>query len=419
MKRSLMVFFILFCQAAAAYAAATITVYPSGNGQFIVQGTGLERVAGIDIAIQYDKTTLANPKVVQGSFVSDSLMVTNTKEGGKVSIASVYAYPRVQSGTGVIAVVSFDNTGSSAANMTSVIPRLLDVNGASLPVVGSVAPIQTDPQPQPSTDTTGGTVSSPTQTALMTPTTTTSGRTTWLGGVSQPTEPGGEKEKIQEQQPAPPVKQEPVNETTLTASVEADVRQQIMTPSAEKKFTAYKSVLNRFRDFKGEKNPQALMKLFTEPDMSGIHQEPAIAFSDGKASVKVFVDVGVSGREAPNFALKGAKLVAIRREKGNVWLLEALPEEKTYEATITILNDSATTEIPLTVVPLIPPDAKIGKEKVMTENDFSLFLKERGTAKVPRYDLNGDGKRDYIDDYIFTGNYLAQLAARDKQTAKK
>ena len=78
---SLLVFSIILSgNAAVAQAAATLSVAPSGNGQYLVQGAGLEWVAGMDVVIQYDKTKLANPRVVQGGLVSGAIMVTNTNE---------------------------------------------------------------------------------------------------------------------------------------------------------------------------------------------------------------------------------------------------------------------------------------------------------------------------------------------------
>jgi hypothetical protein len=48
-----------------------------------------------------------------------------------------------------------------------------------------------------------------------------------------------------------------------------------------------------------------------------------------------------------------------------------------------------------------------GSGKV-NEADFTLFLKERGAENAPRFDLNGDGARNYLDDYIFTANFIVQ-----------
>jgi hypothetical protein len=37
--------------------------------------------------------------------------------------------------------------------------------------------------------------------------------------------------------------------------------------------------------------------------------------------------------------------------------------------------------------------------------DFAQFLKD-GSEPKPKRDLNGDGRHDYQDDFIYTVNYL-------------
>jgi hypothetical protein len=52
----------------------------------------------------------------------------------------------------------------------------------------------------------------------------------------------------------------------------------------------------------------------------------------------------------------------------------------------------------------------------MTNAQFDRYFSGQGTAADPEFDVNRDGKRDYIDDYIITANYLA--AARAVQDRK-
>ena len=66
-----------------------------------------------------------------------------------------------------------------------------------------------------------------------------------------------------------------------------------------------------------------------------------------------------------------------------------------------------------------PEGAKNGKGGGLSEADFNLFLRGAGKAKAPLYDLNGDARRDYIDDYIFTANYIVASERGKKVTAKE
>ena len=44
---------------------------------------------------------------------------------------------------------------------------------------------------------------------------------------------------------------------------------------------------------------------------------------------------------------------------------------------------------------------------------------EPGTPKAPLHDFNGDGVRNYIDEYIFAANILATPKAAVKPAAAK
>jgi hypothetical protein len=205
------------------------------------------------------------------------------------------------------------------------------------------------------------------------------------------------------------------------------VEKEIATPTGEtapqpatqeKSALLNKSVLERFREYQGEQSPKNLIALFKSA-IAGNRQEPTFALSDGKTIVKVFVDLPETGKAAPNFALIDAKLVSLKKSSDSAWVVEVLPNKGTFDAAVIVLEDGKTVKLPLTVAPPLSADAKIGKGGVLSEADFISFMKERGTGKAPRFDLNGDGKRDYIDDYIFTANFLAKADAGKPAAEKK
>ena len=420
----LIVFFILmFGNVAVGHATAILSVSRSGNGQFIVQGKGLEGVAGMEVVIQYDKKALANPTVEQGGLISGSLMVTNTKEAGKVRIATIDAYPQTHSGTGTIATISFDNAGTAPGSMT-INATLVDVKGASLPAQAFVSPFgdAADSSPLPA-DSTAPTTTAPTTTA---PTTTTAtsgavGGYPVLLGVTMPSEETRVEAKIMDDVSAS------ISEPDKSKAKTAEAAERENPPSTSeavqqalpgKGVIQNKSVLDKLRAFHGEKTPKNLMALFDRAT-AGIVQNPMVVLSDGKSLVEILIHVPAAGKLAPNIAVEGAKLISFKKTGEATWVAEVLPNKGTFEATVSVLQDDKTVTLPLTVAPPLPAGIKIGEGGKLTATDFNLFLKERGTDKAPSFDLNGDRKRDYIDDYIFTANYLVRLNAGNKPVEKQ
>ena len=168
----------------------------------------------------------------------------------------------------------------------------------------------------------------------------------------------------------------------------------------------YDSVLKRFKDYQGEKTAAALMALFTKPVAASICQEPAIAVSNGKESIRIRADLPKSSA-TPNFLLNGAAITSlVQDEESGAWLLEILPTAKATKVTVTILYGATTIIFPVTVVPPAIVSAK--------EADFTAFIKD-SSAKTPKFDLNGDGVHDYLDDYIYTGNFRVKKVANGKK----
>ena len=421
-KWSLVVFpVLLFGNAAVSQAAATLTVSPSGNGQYVVRGSGLEGFAGADVIVQYDKTALKNPRIVGGELVSGSMMVTNANQDGIVRIAAIYAYPQTKSGTGTIATITFDSTSASSPtiNVTSD-SKVVDFKGAQIPL--TVVPFtNADSSTQTVTylDTSsggntgaGGNTGSGGNTSGTTSAGGGTGYPVWLGGVNMSADGTTVEAKVKEGAstvvPAPEKVREQSGEALGKEKAEPAGEVSQKAPLADNSGTGDTSILEQFRLFQGEGTPKNLMALFTK-SVAGSGQKPLVALSDGKTRVQVTVECPSAGKKAPNFALKGAKLVSLRKSGASTWVVEALPDKGTFNVTVKVLQDGVLRQIPLTVVPPLPANIKIGNGGKLTEADFNQFLKERGTDKAPRFDLNGDGKRDYVDDYIFTANYLVKL----------
>ena len=173
-------------------------------------------------------------------------------------------------------------------------------------------------------------------------------------------------------------------------------------------------VLERFRTFTGERTMENFLGLFTAASPQGLKQEPPVAIADGTSSVVVTLRLQGKETMTPTFALHGARLVALDQSEDEGWILQVVPAEGKLYAIVSVLTDSGVMDFPLTVAPPVP--AAVLKDVSLTEQGFRHFLKETGAQGQVRYDVNGDGRRDYVDDYIFTANFLA---SRAKSPAKE
>lgn len=402
---------LTLCYSLPAFAIANVSISRTGNGVYVVQGTNLEDISGMDVSFNYD-TTLGKPTVTAGGLVSGSMFAAKA-DNGFIRIGIVTGSGSIN-GTGQIAVVTFDKKGA-AGNVSIPKVSLYKANLTQSPVttdtITSTSDTKTTNQDGGGTQNTG-TVNQNAGTVANQPIV--------VGGtVTLPTDaPAATETKTQPA--APEYREEPKSDQPVAAREPEAKSQETQAKSPEKKLESQKSVLNRFRDYKGELSPKSLIALFDRDEKSGVKQEPAFLLADGKAALKVVVP-SVAGKQAPNFALKKARLVSLKRDADNNWVVEARPEKGAYDASLTMLLDESMVELPLVVAPKV--DIDLDKSGKITEDGFKRFLKERGTEKAPKYDLNGDGRRDYIDDYIFTANYLAyqnnKAKTKEKVTVKE
>lgn len=413
LKFRFILMFVALCMCSASLAlGASVTIVPSGAGSFIVQGDNMNGVAGIDLTIGYDTSTLNGPTVTLGSLASGGFPAFNTTVPGSIRIAIIQTTPL--SGSGPIVAITFA-THTGSGGITSVSAKIIDSKNVLVPTQASIAPGATGTATaDPGLITTAGVPFTQSETtrppATVTTTTPSPTVSAGLGTVSMP----GDNQPKSDVQPAESKTAQPVEPVEVAEATTQQMNQPAVEKKADKvesveiKQTVYGSVLDRFRTYQGEKTPETMIALFTKAVSPTIHQVPAVAICDGKATVRVTVDLAAIKGTSTNFALTGAKMVSLKKEDGSgSWVLDALPQMNTLKATVTILSSGSVIEFPLTVV---PPVAGVSTKQA----DFAAFLKDSG-AKVPKHDLNSDGRHDYLDDFIYTANYLlkSSIAAKD------
>jgi len=388
---------ILLLNASLAMGAS-LSVEPSGIGVSIIKGNSMDGVAGIELILTYDTATLASPTVTQGSLISGAMLAANTNNPGSIRIAVIST--KMFSGSGPVATVSFATyKGVPAVTISS--SRMIDSKG--LPVISGTG----------SPSTTTGFITSPgvpfsQPNSTSTVTAPEAAASTYLGIVNMPSDASNksdtntadtDSELLQFTEPATAKSMDPpIGKNTVETIAENKQFSEPQKPAAAK-ITSYKGVIENFRAYTGEKSPAIFIALFNKKIAPNIRQEPAIALNDGKTPVKLVVELKGNGEKSPNFALNGARLVSLNKDDDSfTWIVEALPQVNMMQASLTILTDMDIMEYPFT---LTPPVEGVSP----AEADFSVFLKD-STAATPKRDLNNDGKHDYLDDYIYTANYL-------------
>jgi hypothetical protein len=411
----------LYVSSTSLALGASLLITSSGGGSYIVQGENMNGVAGIDLTIGYDASSLSTPTVSWGGLVAGALSIANTNVPGSIKIAIIRTEPF--SGSGQVAALSFA-TQSGTGGITSVSAKLIDSKGGAIQAQAAIAPGATGTsvagqglistpgvpfsQPDSSRASSATSVTTPVQAAATQVPTS-------LGSVTMR---GDGQAKI-DKQPAETKSAQPLesqeSSETATRQMKSQLEEKGTDPvepaDVKQTQTIHGSVLDRFRAYQGDKNPEILIALFTKEISPSIRQEPAIVISEGSAVVRVTADVSALKGASTSFALTGAKMVSLKREDGSdIWVLETLPQAGSLKATVTLMNSTSIIEFPLTIV---PPATSVTSSRA----DFAAFLKDSG-AKAPKHDLNGDGLHDYLDDYIYTAHYLIKAGAAEKNTKK-
>ncbi len=396
---------------AAALAAPQLAVLPSGKSSYTVQVSGLAGASGMDVVISYDTASLGSPQVSQGSVAGGTLFLANVNVPGRIHFAFVSTHSIPESGT--VATVSFSPRGGQGG-VTGVTASLVSGGGRQSQIAASFSNQQAADNSswqQPGGGNSSGGPSSQASTSVDTAAKSPAANPAGLGTLTLGT-PQGESQEKKEAAPLSATP-EPPQPATLPAAEPSQVKaeSQAAEPAAapRPRLTPPPGVLQLFSRYGGERTPQALQALFVPPKDSWVRQDPPLAPSDGKSAVKVTVELPDLPRHSPNFALVGAKAISLRMVGEKSWQVELLPTAGVVESTL-LMADEGTVEIPITVIPPMP--ASYGGKPLAP--GMARFLKERGTEKAPAGDLNGDGRRDAVDDYIYVGNALLQGEAVQK-----
>lgn len=424
MTTSRLTLFSLWLQLALApvCAASSIAVSsPAADGVFLLQGEAFDRVAGLELSISYDGGTLSNPRVATGALAGDMMSVVNP--GNPIRMVLVGAGRSID-GSGPIASISFQRTGSSPGRITAVNATMIGADGRKVPLARTsitnpsidqpiTEPVRRQAQFDPSSP---GTVELPegagnAPEATPPPDIPPPGTEVPDAGqpMEQPQQEQPQQEQPQQEQPesAEQPQDVPGGEAAQPPGTAGEPGQ---GPGGGTGTAATGSetptVLQRFAEFKGERTVDALVALFDAPAGTGnLSQSPPIVISDGKATAIVSIR-NVPGDATPRFVFQAATFVSLAKVGEREWEVTVRPDAGAVKASVGILTATGSQELPLTVA---PPAPLAGKPGPISREDFAFFLKERGTEAAPKYDLDGDGKRDYVDDYIFAANYLVKV----------
>ena len=354
-----------------AFAEITMFVSPDGDGAYILEGDNAQGVEAIDLLIGYDTSSLEDPKVeAQGGTITDvyagtpgMLHVTVMRENPDTSFELHLKFDKKGDSPGVIHSVSATARGRDGRNYAaSTDTKALSpstTNAAIMPAKESAAVSSADGASE----------------------------TLQAGVVYQGT---------------PDMAPDRGSGTGAASSAGGTATSPEQSATIEKTIRCNeKSVLERFREFKGEKGLKEFAALFKCSDRESILQEPAIVLSDGKTPVLIKLELRPDGNYSPDIALSGAKLVSSKKAGEKSRVITALPHKGAWQARLRLKTDREMVDFPLIVAPPI----KIAKG--MNAKSFLAAL----NSYLSNQAAGRHGKNDlYRDEYIFTANYLANLA---------
>jgi len=426
-----------------ATADANLTLVPAGGNVFVLQGTNLKNLAVLDFEFSYDQLNMKNPRAVRGEMIpQDAIFDFNPTVPGEIRLFTRIRQKPVN-GNGTLATFSFEGVDNAEGFIRSMSANLVSVSAT--PVIARVQILSRPQQqtPQPQQQPTQEIVQTPppaireqtTQTVQYNPAQTiqsgskspvnnssvsaAASAATSLGSVTLSAN-HPDKEVEATQAATSRAESQPPSRQAAAVPAQQGTQPEMATTAPSKPFKSvtYKSVLERMKERAGAGTPQSLTALFNPEPGQIVQQEPAILIADGESIVALRVELPLSLKETPSFSLRKASMVSLHQNDDGSWLIQARPHKNSIESHLSVNCDGGTVLFPLVVAP--PIDPALVNRGNPTESALSGYLKSKETGPGGGLDLNGDGKIDYVDDYIFTANFLAgQKDSKLKATTQK
>lgn len=386
---------VFFIPPVSVLATPLVSVSSVGGGNFQIEGVGIERAAAFDLTLSYDASVLTNPRVAAGSLVAGGMLEINANTPGVVRIVIMRITP--VTGSGLIATLSFNQNGENVGKIHSLNVKLLNIDGQPLHTATKIINL-----PDPS--------------AKALPTPISSAKT-----VTENNTPSSNKKHLTTEFPfQPETKPALLVEQETTSVIESDSNKESPDKVAPtEQIIIHKSVLERLLEYSGKRNIESLSELFRQPVSAECSQLPPVALSDGKSQVMVLLTPTTTDTKLSNFVITAAQLISIKKNPDieNAWIANLLPTKGSVLASFAYSQGMNTVVCPLTVAPEV--DIDFDKSGSIAEADVSLYFTSRKSKKALRFDLNQNGKQDYLDDYLFVANYLAITNSKKVSASNK
>jgi hypothetical protein len=374
--RILVLFFVLAYPAAAIADSVSMSVSPAGKGVFLLTGENVVGVQSLDVDVEYDSTLLKYSYVL-----SDGGDVTsvNAPAPGKllISVSREVAGPQLQ------IFLNFDamaDTPGGIYHVSAVVKSLAE------------KPAAPDTDLPPSGGTGNETMEKPAEISSTT-------------GTNEASPPDGHDTKADSKRELEKrdMTETPSRPTGTTLKEGFDKK----VPTAE--ITALtrdeKSVLQRFKKFKGKKTLNAFVELFEQSNSDQIVQTPAIALSDGKTPVRIVITPKSEVSHPVELGLADARLIAKEASEKDI-VVTVLPIKGTWDARLVIMTGQKIIDCPLIVVPPVTFRSAINAANFY--DSLQAYIVNQAPALQ-------EENQQYIAEYIFTANYLAEPDDRDRQ----
>lgn len=398
MQRLLILLVLALCATIPGLAAgAILRVVPSGPTQLILKGEGFSNVAAGEINLRWKHSVPGSLSVNQGTLIPGAMFVTNTSSSQLVRIAFVSASG--YEGSGSLATLSLLGGGAGLPEVDSMRVELRSPEGQVMPVqVYLPAPRIEIAAPEPAP-------AAPEAPVLTSPeaveVAVAKGQIRYGLGASGGGMPIIQRDLDSAAEASPPLPEpaEPVIEAVSAASAMPGEAAAVPEPKeaapVEAVVTSVPSVLSRFLESRVKRTPASLQALYSQDRPEWIRQLPEIAQSDGVSRVRVVLDPD-SGNDQANLMIAGARLISSEVTAKGELVMDLLPTNGIWEATLHILLPGRLIEFPLTVVP--PLRIGMSPRHEVTEKDFLAYLQRQSADQ-----------RQELADFIFTGNYLRAL----------